>query len=59
MTSAFICGLTLLIAFAMFMQDIGGSLKSSFTAQKMATNPANLPYHPGALRYYKEKGLEK
>jgi TRAP-type uncharacterized transport system substrate-binding protein len=25
----------------------------------MATNPANLPYHPGALRYYKEKGLVK
>jgi len=25
----------------------------------MATNPANLAYHPGALRYYKEKGLVK
>jgi len=25
----------------------------------MATNPANLPYHPGALRYYKEKGMVK
>src|SRR5687767_7639991 len=41
------------------VQDIGGSLKTSFTAPKMATNPANLPYHPGALRYYKEKGLVK
>jgi uncharacterized protein len=41
------------------VQDIGGSLKSSFTAAKMATNPASLPYHPGALRYYKEKGLVK
>ncbi|HTG98072.1 MAG TPA: TAXI family TRAP transporter solute-binding subunit, partial [Burkholderiales bacterium] len=41
------------------VQAIGGSLKTSFTAQKMATNPANLPYHPGALRYYKEKGLAK
>ncbi|HZS65937.1 MAG TPA: TAXI family TRAP transporter solute-binding subunit [Burkholderiales bacterium] len=38
---------------------IGGSLKSGFTVAKMATNPANLPYHPGALRYYKEKGLVK
>jgi TRAP-type uncharacterized transport system substrate-binding protein len=25
----------------------------------MPTNPAKLPYHPGALRYYKEKGLVK
>jgi uncharacterized protein len=41
------------------VQDIGGSLKSSFTTAKMSTNPANLPYHPGALRYYKEKGLVK
>ena len=41
------------------VQDIGGSLKSAFAVQKMATNPANLPYHPGALRYYKEKGLVK
>ncbi|HZD20768.1 MAG TPA: TAXI family TRAP transporter solute-binding subunit, partial [Burkholderiales bacterium] len=38
---------------------IGGSLKTGFTVAKMATNPANLPYHPGALRYYKEKGLVK
>jgi len=41
------------------VQDIGGSLKSAFATQKMAVNPANLPYHPGALRYYKEKGLVK
>jgi len=41
------------------VQKIGGSLKTSFTTQKMATNPANLPYHPGALRYYKEKGMVK
>jgi TRAP transporter TAXI family solute receptor len=41
------------------VQSIGGSLKTSFTTQKMATNPANLPFHPGALRYYKEKGLVK
>lgn len=41
------------------VQAIGGSLKTSFTRAKMATNPANLPYHPGALRYYKEKGMVK
>jgi len=41
------------------VQDIGGSLKTSFARAKMATNPANLPYHPGALRYYKEAGLVK
>jgi TRAP transporter TAXI family solute receptor len=41
------------------VQSIGGSLKTAFTTQKMSTNPANLPYHPGALRYYKEKGLVK
>jgi uncharacterized protein len=41
------------------VQGIGGSLKTSFTTAKMATNPADLPYHPGALRYYKEKGLAK
>ena len=38
---------------------IGGSLKSAYATSKMANNPANLPYHPGALRYYKEKGLVK
>lgn len=41
------------------VQAIGGSLKTSFQTAKMATNPAGLPYHPGALRYYKEKGLVK
>jgi uncharacterized protein len=41
------------------VQGIGGSLKTSFTTPKMSTNPAELPYHPGALRYYKEKGLVK
>jgi TRAP transporter TAXI family solute receptor len=41
------------------VQSIGGSLKTSFTTAKMPTNPANLPYHPGALRYYKENGLVK
>jgi TRAP transporter TAXI family solute receptor len=41
------------------VQSIGGSLKTSFTRAKMASNPANLPYHPGALRYYKEAGLVK
>jgi TRAP transporter TAXI family solute receptor len=41
------------------VQGIGGSLKTSFATAKMATDPANLPYHPGALRYYKEKGLVK
>jgi len=41
------------------VQDIGGSLKTSFTTANMATNPAKLAYHPGALRYYKEKGLVK
>ena len=38
---------------------IGGSLKTAFTTEKMATNPAKLPFHPGALRYYREKGLVK
>jgi TRAP transporter TAXI family solute receptor len=41
------------------VQAVGGSLKTSFTAAKMVTNPAGLPVHPGALRYYKEKGLMK
>ena len=41
------------------VQEIGGSLKTSFFTKTMATNPANLAYHPGALRYYKEKGLVK
>ena len=41
------------------VQKIGGSLQTSFQTAKMATNPAGLPLHPGALRYYKEKGLVK
>ncbi len=41
------------------VQAIGGSLRTAFATTKMATNPANLPYHPGALRYYKEKELLK
>jgi len=42
------------------VQAIGGSLKSApFTTAKMPTNPFKLPYHPGALRYYKEKGMVK
>jgi hypothetical protein len=41
------------------VQTIGGSLKTSFETRKMATNPASVPYHPGALRYYREKGLAK
>lgn len=41
------------------VQGIGGSLKTSFARAKMATNPASLPFHPGAARYYKEAGLLK
>ena len=41
------------------VQAIGGSLKTAFAAAKMAANPANLTIHPGALRYYREKGLVK
>jgi len=42
------------------VQSIGGSLKSApFTRAKMVNNPAKLPFHPGALRYYKEAGLLK
>jgi len=40
------------------VQKIGGSLRN-FTTAGMATDPAGLPYHPGALRYYREKGLVK
>ncbi len=40
------------------VQKIGGSLKV-FTTAGMTENPAGLPVHPGALRYYKEKGLLK
>src|SRR5204862_4787873 len=41
------------------VQSIGGSLKTAFTTAKMSTNPAGLAFHPGAARYYKEKGLVK
>jgi uncharacterized protein len=41
------------------VQGIGGSLKTSFKTANMAANPAALAYHPGAMRYYKEKGLVK
>lgn len=40
------------------VQKIGGSLKT-FKTEEMVRNPAKLPLHPGALRYYKEKGLVK
>jgi uncharacterized protein len=40
------------------VQAIGGSMRT-FETKTMHTNPANLPYHPGALRYYKEVGLVK
>ncbi len=40
------------------VRKIGGSV-SNFKASEMAINPANLELHPGALRYYKEKGLVK
>ncbi len=38
------------------VQSIGGSLKTSFTTAKMATNPANLPYHPGRAALLQGKG---
>ena len=41
------------------VQAVGGSLKTAFSRAKMPTNPANLPFHPGAARYYKEAGLLK
>jgi TRAP transporter TAXI family solute receptor len=40
------------------VKKIGGSL-GAFSTQLMAQKPTNLPWHPGALRYYKEKGLVK
>jgi len=40
------------------VRAIGGSLKD-WKPAGMTANPANLPFHPGALRYYKEKGLIK
>jgi TRAP transporter TAXI family solute receptor len=41
------------------VQAVGGSLKTAFARAKMPTNPANLPFHPGAARYYREAGLLK
>jgi TRAP transporter TAXI family solute receptor len=41
------------------VRSLGGVMTTGFASAKMATNAANLPYHPGALRYYKEKGLVK
>jgi hypothetical protein len=38
------------------VKKIGGSL-AAFSTQLMAQKPTDLPWHPGALRYYKEKGL--
>jgi TRAP transporter TAXI family solute receptor len=32
---------------------------SGFSPETMVRNPANLAFHPGAARYYKEKGLIK
>ena len=40
------------------VRKIGGSL-STFDAKNMAVNSPKLPIHPGALRYYKEKGSVK
>jgi hypothetical protein len=40
------------------VQKIGGSL-AAFTAQLAARNESGLPFHPGAMRYFKEKGLVK
>ena len=37
---------------------IGGSL-AAFTPQLAARNESGLPFHPGAARYFKEKGLVK
>jgi TRAP transporter TAXI family solute receptor len=41
------------------VKAIGGNLKGSFAAAKMTSNPSGLPVHPGALRYYREKGMAK
>ncbi len=40
------------------VQSIHPSLKS-FTGAFMAQNPTGLPFHPGAERFYREKGLLK
>ena len=41
------------------VKAIGGNLKTSFATAKMTSNPSRLPMHPGALRYYREKGMVK
>jgi TRAP transporter TAXI family solute receptor len=41
------------------VKTIGGTLKAGFAAAKMPHDPSGLPMHPGALRYYREKGLVK
>jgi TRAP-type uncharacterized transport system substrate-binding protein len=38
------------------VNKIGGSL-AAFTPQLAARNESGVPWHPGALRYFKEKGL--
>ena len=40
------------------VQKIGGSMQV-FTTKSMVQKPTELPWHPGALRYYKEKGWVK
>lgn len=40
------------------VKKIGGSM-GAFTHEIMVTKPTDLPWHPGALRYYREKGLVK
>ena len=40
------------------VKKIGGSL-GAFTQQLAARNESGVPWHPGALRYFKEKGLVK
>ena len=40
------------------VRKIGGNIRG-FSVAGMVRNPANLPYHPGAARYYREKGLIK
>ena len=41
------------------VKAIGGVMTDGFAVANMATNDAKLPVHPGAARYYKEKGLMK
>jgi TRAP transporter TAXI family solute receptor len=41
------------------VQKLGGVMKTGFSRARMSTNPAGLPYHPGAQRYYREQGMLK